>query len=63
MTHQWLLWSGRHFYTGLMLSLERDFHLGSRRVKRNGATYIPRSLMQEKWELHFLSQIEMHYLI
>ena len=27
---------------------ERDFHLGSRRVKRNGATYIPRSLMQEK---------------
>lgn len=27
---------------------ERDFNLGSRRVKRNGATYIPRSLMQDK---------------
>ena len=27
---------------------ESDFKLGSRRVKRNGATYIPRALMQEK---------------
>jgi hypothetical protein len=27
---------------------ESDFKLGSNRVKRNGATYIPRSLMQGK---------------
>jgi hypothetical protein len=27
---------------------ESDFKLGSRRVKKNGATYIPRALMQEK---------------
>ena len=27
---------------------DHDFKLGSRRVKRNGATYIPRSLMQDK---------------
>lgn len=45
--HQWRLLYGKPFYTGRTLS-ESDFKLGSKRVKRNGATYIPRSLMQGK---------------